>query len=249
MVTLQDAKELTDVIVRSARPVSVILFGSVAREGTGGDLDVLVITDDAAGEPSAIDRSLHNDLRRFYKKFAIDHFVVSLSALRTYRAKGSPFLRSILKEGRFLYMKDALREWLRQAEDEYRMAEYLLKGGYFKGACFHAQQSVEKAIKTRLLRRGWDLEKTHSIERLRSIGEEYKVRIGLTDDEIAFIGNIADGIPQRRVFFRLGNRHKRTHEKPLPSRSARSRRLAGNWRRRNDARMFLRDQRGDSGRN
>jgi len=35
MVALKDAKEATDVIVRSARPVSVILFGSVAREGTG----------------------------------------------------------------------------------------------------------------------------------------------------------------------------------------------------------------------
>lgn len=193
MVTLEDAKEVSDTIVRSSSPVSVVVFGSVARQGSGEDLDVLVITDDAAGEPSEIERTLHKDLRRFYSKFAIDHFVVSLSALRNYYAKGSPFLHSIFREGRFLYMKDALREWLRQAEDEFRMAEYLFQGEYFKGACYHAQQSVEKSIKTRLLKRGWGLEKTHSIERLRSIGEEYKVNIGLNDDDIVFIDNIYRG--------------------------------------------------------
>lgn len=193
MVTLEDAKEVTDSIVRSFRPVSVVLFGSVAREGTGEDLDVLVITDDAAGKPAEIDRTLHNNLRKFYKKFAIDHFVVSLSTLRDYYMKGSPFLQSILKEGRFLYMKDALKEWLKQAVDEYRMAEYLLQGGYFKGSCFHAQQSVEKSIKSRLLKRGWGLEKTHSVERMRSLAEEYGVRISLSDDEIAFIDGIYRG--------------------------------------------------------
>ncbi len=36
-------------------------------------------------------------------------------------------------------MKDAVKEWLKQAKDELDMASYLVRGGYFKGACYHVQ--------------------------------------------------------------------------------------------------------------
>ena len=70
------------------------------------------------------------------------------------------------------------------------MAAYLLQGKYFKGACFHSQQSIEKAVKAMLLNKGWELEKTHSIERLVSIGEEYNVQIYFSDEDAVFIDNI-----------------------------------------------------------
>lgn len=216
MVTLQDAKEVTDVIIRSADPLSVIVFGSVAKAGSGEDLDVFIITDDTAGEPVAIERKIHRDLKLFYKKFPIDHFVVTLSLFRKYHESGSPFLISILREGRFFYMKGAVKEWIRQSEDEWRMAAYLMGGGYFKGACYHAQQSIEKSIKARLLKRGWDLEKTHSIERLLALCEEYGLKVSLTDDEVFFIDSIYRGrYPAEAGLLPLGEPTKADSERAV----------------------------------
>ena len=90
-------------------------------------------------------------------------------------------------------MKNAFQEWLKQAEEELNMAKYLLTGGYFKGVCFHAQQSTEKSIKAKLFKKGWELEKTHQIARLIAIGKDYKVRFSLTDEEIVFIDGIYRG--------------------------------------------------------
>lgn len=195
MATFKDAIEVAASIVKAINPISIVLFGSVAREGTGADLDLLVVTDDQAGSGQAFqaDLVLHHSLKRFYKKFAIDPFVISLSSLNEYHAKGSPFLWQISREGRSLYMKEAVKEWLKQAADELKMAGYLLQGEFFKGACYHAQQCVEKAIKARLLGKGWTLEKTHSLERLNAIGKDYKIKLNLTDEEIVFIDSIYRG--------------------------------------------------------
>lgn len=51
-------------------------------------------------------------------------------------------------------MKDAVKDWLKQAKDELDMALYLFKGGYFKGSCYHARQTVEKSIEASLLDKG-----------------------------------------------------------------------------------------------
>lgn len=193
LVTLKDAKEATNSIVKTLQPVSIVLFGSVAREGIGEDLDLMVITDDKSGITGNYNLLLHKCLKRFYKKFAIDTLVISLSLLNEYSLKRSPFLKMIYKEGRALYMKNAVQEWLKQAEEELNMAEYLLQGGYCKGACYHAQQSIEKSIKSRLFKKGWDLENTHSIERLIAIGKDYKIRLNISDEEIVFIDSIYRG--------------------------------------------------------
>ena len=193
MVTLKDAKEATESIVETLRPVSVVLFGSVAMEGTGTDLDLLVVTDDESDVAGDSNLLLHRCLKKFYKRFAIDSFVIPRSLLHEYYFRGSPFLRRIAREGKILYMKDAVREWLKQAEEESSMADYLLQGGYFKGACYHAQQSIEKSIKARLFTKGWELEKTHSLARLVAIGEDYKLSFELSDEEIVFVDSIYRG--------------------------------------------------------
>lgn len=193
MVTVDDAKSAAATIVKTLHPLSIVLFGSVARDGIGADMDLLVVTDDnltVNGDPALL---LHKGLKRFYRKFAIDPFVVSRSAVLEYYSKGSPFLDLISKEGRSLYMKDAVNEWLRQSVEECNMAEYLLLGSYFKGACYHAQQSIEKAIKARLLKKGWCLEKIHNIERLLAIGKDYRIRFNLSDEEIVFVDSIYRG--------------------------------------------------------
>lgn len=193
MVTLKDAKEVSEVIHKEFAPVLIIVFGSTAREGSGNDLDLLVILDDRGKSFDNVDLLMHKCVKDFYKKFAIDPFVVPLSAFREHYLKGSPFLRLILKEGRILYMKNAVKEWMGQVDDELKMAQYLFDGDFYKGACFHSQQAIEKALKALLLNKGWELEKTHSIERLIYLLRGYKIKIDITDEDMVFIDSIYRG--------------------------------------------------------
>lgn len=194
MVTLREAKEVSDAIRKGFSPICITVFGSTAREGIGNDLDLLIVLDDSVKPlDQNIDRLLYGQLKDFYKRFAIDPFVTSLSAFREHYLKGSPFLRLILREGRLLYMKDAVKEWFGQSEDELKMADYLLRGGFYRGACLHAQQAIEKVLKALLLSKGWELEKTHSTERLLVLAEEYRITIDVTEDDIVYIDSIYRG--------------------------------------------------------
>ena len=192
-VTFQDAKKVTRSIVKALNPLSVILFGSVARDGKGTDMDLLIVTHDQTESFRNSDILLHRCLKKYYHNFSIDPFVVPISKLNRYYSEGSPFLKMISENGRMMYMKDAVQEWIRHAGEELDTAEYLLKGNFFKGACFHSQQSVEKSVKARLLRKGWTLEKTHNIRRLIAIAKEYKIRLTLSDEELIFIDSIYIG--------------------------------------------------------
>lgn len=190
MVTLNDAKQVTETIVKTCRPLGIIIFGSVAQKGKGNDLDLLIIVNDEKKTDRDIHLLIHSCLRRYYKHFTIDPFIIPLSTLKKFFAKGSPFIWLLLKEGRYLYMKDAVKEWLKQAEEELNMAVYLLEGGFFKGACYHAQQAIEKQIKAMLLNKGWELEKIHSVERLIALGEDYNIKLNISDKETIFIDSI-----------------------------------------------------------
>jgi len=95
MVTAKNAREVSDAIVRALRPISVITFGSVAKNGVGADLDLLVIIDD---EPEMVEEAhllVYKCLKEFYKKFPIDPFIISKSVFSEYYSKGGP----LLKEG------------------------------------------------------------------------------------------------------------------------------------------------------
>ena len=41
-----------------------------------------------------------------------------------------------------------------------------------------------------MLKKGWELEKIHSIERLVAIGDDYRIKIKITDEDITFIDSI-----------------------------------------------------------
>lgn len=193
MVTIEDAKEVSNVIAEAIQPISILVFGSVAKRGVGEDLDLLVIVDDKSETINDINMLLHKCLKSYYKKFDIEPFVIPLSVFNRYYFKESPFLRLIIKEGRSFYMREAVAEWLKQANDELNMAGYLLEGRFFRGSCFHSQQSIERSIKARLLKEGWELERIHSIGRLIAIGEKYNIKIPLSDEDVVFIDHIYRG--------------------------------------------------------
>ena len=193
MVTFKEAKDVADSVVKALHPVCVVLFGSVAREGKGTDMDILVVTDDRSGTHSDSNLLLQKCLKKYYEKFAIDPFVVPRSLLNEYYLRGSPFLRLILKEGRLLYMKNITTEWIKQAQEDLNAAIYLSEGKYFRSACFHSQQSMEKSIKAFLLKEGWDLERIHNIRRLVSIGKGYYLPVDVSEEEITFMDSIYRG--------------------------------------------------------
>ena len=188
MAALEQAREVAAKLIRDVSPVAVILFGSVARTGTGNDLDLLVVTDreDMHGRVSA-------SLREFYRRFSIDYFVATATAITEEFRKGSPFLSAIQKEGKLLYMRDSLREWVSLSIDDLKQAQHLFNGGFFRGACFAAQQANERGLKAELLQKGWELERTHSIRRLLSISEQYGLEIQYDEGEIDFIDSIYKG--------------------------------------------------------
>jgi len=55
------------------------------------------------------------------------------------------------------------KKWLVNAEDDIRWCEASLTGGVWHGACFSAQQSVEKALKAFLLSQGKTIHKIHDL--------------------------------------------------------------------------------------
>jgi HEPN domain-containing protein len=193
MVYQNQIQEAVEAIVSSIHPISIVLFGSVARKGKGNDLDLMIVIDEKQASVPETQMVVHRCLAGCYSRFAVDPFVVALDALHRASSRKSPFLRMIAREGRVVYMKDADREWMRQAREELDTADYLFHGKYYKGCCYHAQQALEKGIKSRLLGKGWELEKTHSIARLVAICREFKVRLGLPDDDIVFMDSIYRG--------------------------------------------------------
>ena len=193
-MTRETAARVRDAVVDAIDPLEIILFGSVAQATEGHDLDLLVITEDDGGSPQP-DRSaaLRSALRSFRRAFDIDDYVVTRSHFVEHLRRGSPFVRKIVSEGICIYMREATKTWRQQAEDECNTASYLYSGGFYRGACYHAQQCIEKSIKTMLLELGWELERVHSIRRLTAIAEDYRVPLSLPPDDLDFIDAIYHG--------------------------------------------------------
>jgi HEPN domain-containing protein len=187
--TIADARKITSTIVTILDPQAVLVFGAVARSGEGNDLDLLIIVDDDTVGGNALDVAL----RPFQNRIAIDPFVIPANIFREYFRQGSPFLRTVILEGRPLYMKNAESEWMKDAREELKTAEYLRTGGYWKAACFHSQQALEKTFKARLLGRGWELEKVHSVARLHALGVDYTIPLALAAEDIQFMDSIYRG--------------------------------------------------------
>ena len=194
MVTRKTASLVRDAVVEAVDPVEIILFGSVAVASSGNDLDLLVVTDDRHGAAAADSaHELTTALRPFKRAFDIDDYVLSRSQFAEQFRRGSVFLRKIVSQGICIYMREGMEAWRHQAEEDLRAAEFLLSGGFYRGACYHAEQCVEKSIKTLLLQRGWDPEKIHSIHRLAAIAEDYRLQLPLQTADIDLMDQIYRG--------------------------------------------------------
>ena len=194
VVTRETAAQVREAVVAAVDPLEIILFGSVAAAATGNDLDMLVVTDRRDDSPAAdVGGDLRTALRPLKRRFDIDDYHLTRTEFARQLRGGSVFLRKIVSEGICIYMRDGIKAWRRQSEEELDTAKYLLAGGFFRGACYHAQQCVEKSIKTMLLERGWELEKIHSIHRLLVVAQDHGVPLKLPPADIDFVDEIYRG--------------------------------------------------------
>ncbi len=187
MPVADNVNEVVDAIKKVSKPDAVILFGSMARESKGNDIDLLIVG--SRQDEKRVKISLYP----LYKKYPVDAFFVTKKKLTELYYRGSPFLRLIQREGRTLYMHNSLKDWHDSGLEDYRQAEYLHDGGFYRGACAGSRQTVEKLIKWILLKKGWELEKIHNVRRLAAIAEDVGINIPLQDDEIDFIDSIYKG--------------------------------------------------------
>lgn len=71
----------------------------------------------------------------------------------------------------------AYKNWLKQAEADYDVAEYNLNGKFYYACANYAQQAVEKALKALLIKDKEKLIKTHSITKPAKLLEAPKKTI------------------------------------------------------------------------
>ena len=66
---------------------------------------------------------------------------------------------------------DDPREWINRARSNLALAKNRVSGAYLEDLCFEAQQAVEKAIKSVMIRRGIEFPYVHDLGRLLSVLE------------------------------------------------------------------------------
>jgi HEPN domain-containing protein len=74
--------------------------------------------------------------------------------------------------------------WLKYAKMDLLSGEVAFKEGIFWDACFHAQQAVEKSLKSMVLKNGEDIPRTHKLDKLLGILNDHEL-LKLADDIVA----------------------------------------------------------------
>jgi HEPN domain-containing protein/predicted nucleotidyltransferase len=184
--------EITDRLVREYQPDRIILFGSRA-EGTaddGSDYDILIIKDT---DERPVDRRKAVENILYDRSVPLDLFVYSTEEIRALFLAGNVLLMNILENGRVLFMRKNTEVWIKDSLDELESAHLLLDSGKYKGACYHSQQSAEKALKALIIEKGEKPERIHDIvsliNKVKSIGWD----IDFSIDDAILLNSIYKG--------------------------------------------------------
>lgn len=189
LTTLED---ITRRLVEVYEPDRVILFGSQAsgKQKAESDIDLLIVKETAK---RPIDRRVEVERILADRAVPIDVLVYTPQELRDLYWGGSPFIGEVLETGRLLYMRNVTKTWLDDAQDELETASLLCEHHKYRGACYHSQQCVEKALKALLLEKGIRPARTHDLLDLRErvLGLGYAIRLSV--DEAAFLNSVYRG--------------------------------------------------------
>lgn len=214
---IKNIKEIVHFTIRNLDNVKrIILFGSVAEKDRGNDIDLVFVTAPYYGDMKELYIDAGKKIRAICQKYPIDYFIIPHNLVDNYR--NSPFFRIINNTGRILYMDtESINEWISDAKLDYEQSCYLFQGGYYKGSCYFAQQSIEKFIKSKLLYFGWELRKVHPIVFLVSELKSYGfIMTDVSDDDLSFIDDIYKGrYPGEQGLLPYGNPSKNDTQKAI----------------------------------
>jgi len=188
---------------------AVILYGSRADGSarSDSDVDLLIIKSDAPQGFFQTFEEVNSVLSDIKGRLSLDARVYAPEQIEKTLAIGDHFIQDIILKGQALHAGEGFakyielaeksynmnpedseypEDWVRNAEEDYRMGLYLLEGGFPRGAGYSLQQAVEKFFKAYLIRRGWRLQRTHNLVELLndvlqydSTLEEYRSVCGL----------------------------------------------------------------------
>lgn len=102
---------------------------------------------------------------------------------------------------------EEISEWLAKADEDFRVAEILLKTGeeLTLPCMFHLQQMLEKLLKASILKQGRKIERTHDLSRLTELSNNQEIS-GLLDvcdmlNVFAVNGRYPGDLPQVSIAF------------------------------------------------
>ena len=175
--------------LRAYQPEQIILFGSMARGDAGehSDIDLIVIKDTGAPRRERFRES--SEYLPEMLGVGVDVIVYTPEEVEEKIEARNPFLAAVFTDGVVVYdrnpvpgapsLKSRLKEptmesrlhnglmWLESARRDLRLSRLALtEEETAGGACFHAQQAIEKALKGFLIFRGLPLERTHQASEL-----------------------------------------------------------------------------------
>lgn len=183
-------------LVDAYDPACVILFGSQAW-GTPhprhSDVDLFIVKEISERMPDCV-ATVQRILEQVPDTPPIDVFLLTPQETERRLVRGDQFVAGILTKGNVLYVSNdgilrSLREklqampspedaeypldWIRNADKDWQRAHMLLDASDPEMAGFCLQQAVEKCLKAFLLRRGWELRKTHNLKELLEDATDY----------------------------------------------------------------------------
>ncbi|MGQ9461492.1 MAG: HEPN domain-containing protein [Candidatus Fervidibacter sp.] len=181
---LERLKRAAEVVREVCEPEFVALFGSYAysepREGS--DVEVLVVYQDGADETKM--KEANATFHQFFGT-GLEVLPCTLSQWREALLKRNMFIAEITQKGIPLFSRrpwsevlvevDSLLEqsenlypyeWLERAGHDWGIMQFALSQGWLPEVAYHLQQAVEKWLKAFLLYHGWQLERTHDLEKL-----------------------------------------------------------------------------------
>jgi HEPN domain-containing protein/predicted nucleotidyltransferase len=192
LVHAQHSEAVVERLVERYEPDRIVLFGSHARGNAspGSDIDLLIVKQT---DRRPLDRRVEVEGLLADRALALDLVVYTPAELRELHALGDPFVVDVLETGRVLYMRKPTAAWLRDAREDLESATILLEHGKHRGACFHSQQCVEKALKALLLERGLQPARTHDLVELLHAVEGAGWSAMLSTDDAVFLNSVYRG--------------------------------------------------------
>ena len=189
---INNLKDVVKKVTESYQPEKIILYGSYGkkRKTKDSDIDLLIIKDT---EKRFIERLIEVEKIVAERTIPLDIMVYTPKEVRLLYSIGSPFIEEVMEKGRLLYMRKATESWLKDAKEELDSAVILYDHKKYRGACYHSQQSVEKALKALILEKGKKPGRIHDIVELFNSVKRLDWEIDLAMDDAIWMNSIYRG--------------------------------------------------------